>query len=55
MALIVDDDDASATECAFALGMLGYDPVIAQDANDALALAASHPVAIAIVDLDAGY
>lgn len=48
--LIVDDDDAWADQCALSLRALGYDPVIARNAEEAVALFLTRPAAIAVVD-----
>jgi FixJ family two-component response regulator len=48
--LIVDDDEDWGDECAFTLRTLGYDPLVARNPDEAVALFQAQPVAIAIVD-----
>jgi len=48
--LIVDDDADWCKECAFSLARMGYDPLIAPTASDAMDLFMEHDIAIAIVD-----
>ena len=48
--LIVDDDEDFGSECAFSLRLMGYDPVVATSAEEAMALFESNEISIAIVD-----
>lgn len=48
--LVVDDDRDWCDECAFSLGRLGYEPLVAHNAADAMALFQENDVSIAIVD-----
>lgn len=48
--LIVDDDPDWCLECAFSLRQLGYEPLIANRASDAMAMYVENDVSIAIVD-----
>lgn len=48
--LIVDDDADWCEECAFSLKALGYEPLVASGASDAMALFLEHDISIAIVD-----
>lgn len=48
--LIVDDDQDWCTECSFSLRSLGYEPLVANVAGDAMALFLENDISIAIVD-----
>lgn len=48
--LVVDDDEDWCKECAFSLYRLGYEPLIAQNASDAMALFQENDASVAIVD-----
>jgi CheY-like chemotaxis protein len=48
--LVVDDDEDWCKECAFSLYRLGYEPLIAHNASDAMALFQENDVSVAIVD-----
>src|SRR5262245_670238 len=48
--LIVDDDTDWASECAFSLRALGYEPLVAANPDQALEMFMTHDVSIAIVD-----
>ncbi|TCU57550.1 response regulator receiver domain-containing protein [Novosphingobium sp. PhB57] len=48
--LIVDDDEDFGSECAFSLRLMGYDPIVATSAEEAMALFESNEISIAIVD-----
>jgi FixJ family two-component response regulator len=48
--LIVDDDEAWASQCALSMRALGYEPIVARNAEDALALFRERPVTIALID-----
>lgn len=48
--LVVDDDRDWCNECAFSLYRLGYEPLIANNASDAMALFQENDVSVAIVD-----
>lgn len=48
--LIVDDDEDFASECAFSLKLMGYDPVVATSPEEAMALFEANEISIAIVD-----
>ena len=48
--LVVDDDPDWGTECAFSLRTLGYEPLVAHNPDEAVALFGSCEIAVAIVD-----
>lgn len=48
--LVVDDDEDWCKECAFSLYRLGYEPLIAHNASDAMALFQENDASVAIVD-----
>ncbi len=48
--LVVDDDRDWCSECGFSLYRLGYEPLIANTASDAMALFQENDVSVAIVD-----
>jgi FixJ family two-component response regulator len=48
--LIVDDDEAWGNQCALNLRKLGYDPIIARNADEAAELFLAREVAIALID-----
>lgn len=48
--LIVDDDEDFGSECAFSLRLMGYDPIVATSAEEAMALFDANEISIAIVD-----
>jgi ActR/RegA family two-component response regulator len=48
--LVVDDDRDWCNECAFSLYRLGYEPLIAHSAADAMALFQENDVSVALVD-----
>lgn len=48
--LVVDDDTDWGMECAFALRQMGYEPFVASNGDEALALFRAHDISIAIVD-----
>lgn len=48
--LVVDDDQAWASQCALSLRALGYDPIIAHSAEEAVAQFLACPAAIALID-----
>lgn len=48
--LIVDDDTEWCHECAFTLRRLGYDPLVAHSAIDAIAMFQEHDISIALID-----
>lgn len=48
--LIIDDDADWCHECSFCLKRLGYDPLVAHNAVDAITLFQEHDISLAIVD-----
>lgn len=48
--LIVDDDEDFASECAFSLKLMGYEPLVATSVEEAMALFEINEISIAIVD-----
>jgi len=48
--LVVDDDEDWGKECAFNLKTLGYEPFVARNPDEALALFMENEISIAIVD-----
>ncbi|TCM35247.1 response regulator [Novosphingobium sp. ST904] len=48
--LIVDDDEDFGSECAFSLQLMGYEPVVATSAEEAMELFEEHEISIGIVD-----
>ena len=52
LVMVVDDDRVWAEQCCLALRSLGYDALIAQAPDEALALLVARPVDFAILDYD---